>query len=203
MSSKHLSQAWDFKADTAEEKLILLAFGELANRNGEVNTSMLDVCQMTGLTEKEISNLTSKLMINGVIHNTSRSEAVGRVGHVQCTLSLVKEEAPKFRDTAIDVNELSPNVIPDWATTILFKTGFGSGENVWVQFIARMRKKGRNYPRFSLVEIKRELHQFVFTDDAVLNHHKCDTTNQLSDPNKRTTHQEFSERVKQLMQKVK
>ncbi|MBM7038569.1 hypothetical protein [Vibrio ulleungensis] len=64
MSSKYLEKVWSHKTVTMEEKLLLLALAELADRHGAFITSMQELSQMTSGSESALENLLSKLSLN-------------------------------------------------------------------------------------------------------------------------------------------
>ncbi len=51
MSSKLTHLAWSYKAAKAEDKLLLLALAEIADRKGNFETSIAELSEMTGLSD--------------------------------------------------------------------------------------------------------------------------------------------------------
>ncbi|WP_407330746.1 hypothetical protein [Enterovibrio sp. 27052020O] len=63
----------------------------------------------------------------------------------------------------INVLELSPNVIENWAELIMFKSGFANQTNVWSSFVERVRENPSQH-LFSLDELTSRLHSHLHSE---------------------------------------
>ena len=58
---------------------------------------------------------------------------------------------------AINILELSPNVIEPWAEAVMFKSGYGNQTQVWASFVERVRETPSKQ-LYSLDELRSRLH---------------------------------------------
>lgn len=65
----------------------------------------------------------------------------------------------------INIFELSPNIVEEWAEVIMFKNGYGGQTNIWGSFIERL-KEMPNKNLYSLDEMTRRLHSHLHNEKS-------------------------------------
>lgn len=66
---------------------------------------------------------------------------------------------------AINILELSPNVIEPWAEAVMFKSGYGNQTQVWSSFIERIRETPSKQ-LYSLDELRSRLHSHLHSEKS-------------------------------------
>ncbi|MGF1740900.1 hypothetical protein L4C34_07440 [Vibrio profundum] len=64
---------------------------------------------------------------------------------------------------SININELSPSVVEDWAEMVMFKSGFAGQTHVWASFIERLRETPTRQ-LFTLDELTSRLHSHLHSE---------------------------------------
>ena len=66
---------------------------------------------------------------------------------------------------AINILELSPNVIEPWAEAVMFKSGYGNQTQVWASFVERVRETPSKQ-LYSLDELRSRLHSHLHSEKS-------------------------------------
>ena len=66
---------------------------------------------------------------------------------------------------AINILELSPNVIEPWAEAVMFKSGYGNQTHVWASFVERVRENPSKQ-LYSLDELRSRLHSHLHSEKS-------------------------------------
>ncbi len=168
MSSKYIERAWVKRTVSADEKLLLLALAELADREGAFYTSMSELKSMMCVSESMIDNLIGKLCFENTLVGLNKGSSTYRSGKIQGKLNIsspqeenhyvseayqqprrvsqfqrahMKSVQTEIQGKVINVRELSPNVVEAWAEGCMFRNGYSGQTNIWAAFIERIREK--------------------------------------------------------------
>ncbi|MDG3084617.1 hypothetical protein P7F88_00305 [Vibrio hannami] len=79
MSSRFLELAWNYKTVTAEEKLLLVALADLADRKGHFSTTYTELSQMMSVSNSLIANCLQKQTQRGGTINIQTSHSEGTI----------------------------------------------------------------------------------------------------------------------------
>ncbi|WP_373433516.1 hypothetical protein ACEO96_14930 [Vibrio anguillarum] len=192
MSSKYIEKAWSHQCVTMDEKLVLVALAELADRNGAVITKMSELISMTSGSESALVNVIGKLAINQDIIGLNRRAARDE-GHLQCRLNIgVSYDVPQVSEATtppgsrgsklppyhnsqvkplnshnssgktINVSELSHSVIEEWAEIVMFRTGFAGQTSAWAGFVDKLKTSSQQL--LDLNEVTTRLHSHLVNE---------------------------------------
>ncbi|MEZ9786612.1 hypothetical protein BCV08_11345 [Vibrio breoganii] len=125
MSSKMTSMVWDLKVVVGESKLVLLALAELADRNGNFQTTYTELQSLTGISRGASST---------ILHHLS--------GNQSKIISLDGRQTNSYGDRVVGSMHLENNVVISQQSTIpatdLYVQAQAQREN-----ITRQPQKGR------------------------------------------------------------
>ncbi len=91
----------------------------------------------------------------------------------------------------INVRELSPNVIEDWAQVIMFKSGFAEQTSVWASFIEKLGYSSQAL--YSMDEITSRLHSHLHSEKS--NHQASRSNPQYRKTVRRSAVDELEEKI--------
>ncbi|MDN3612052.1 hypothetical protein ACODM8_17660 [Vibrio ostreicida] len=188
MSSKFIERAWSHSCVTMEEKLVLLALAELADRSGAVITTMGELRDMTNGSESTIEHILGKLAIEQTLISLNKTQT-RKQGNIKCKLNVGTQHAipvyatqsepidrvPQFHKTQvkplkaatgkmINVVELSANIIEPWAEVIMFRTGFAGQTSIWAKFVEKVQAIGQ--PLLSQDDLNSRLHAHLHSEKS-------------------------------------
>lgn len=225
MSSKYLEKAWCHSCVTMEEKLVLVALAELADRDGAVITTTRELMAMTSSSESGIVNIVGKLSINQDITGLNRRSSFND-GYIKCKLNIdpspinnANYEAshehnsginkiPKFHRSqtrplnsnrgsgkVINITQLSPSIVEDWAEVIMFKAGFSGQSSAWASFVEKVKTSSNSI--ISLEELTSQLHAHL-CNEKNYKLRSASTTKPNTKPVKLSPHQEYAQKLSNL-----